>query len=821
MDYEDSIYNIDIEQAQSFLTSLAEGVDNFTFQTFDDNSDRKDKKLSKIIHGSLDDPQVVRHLVDLNRRGAGVFVTVNETDGRGRKLENITRVRAVWQECDHGDAPLLPCEPHIVVQSSPGKYHRYILTDDAPIDEVAGVQERLIRDYGSDPAAKDLARVLRLPGFFHQKVNSKKHLTGERHMVRMELQSQEQPFTWERIKQLFPPIPRKPAPTNTPQLPKSAKLAEILGALAALDPDCDYEVWLSILMSIHAATGGSQEGLDIADAWSQRGSSYRDGDVEYRWNSFTLRNQDGITKNTLFDMAHKAGWDNSVPATEETTNSSKSESGAMLEDFNSNHAQVLLGGKSMVVWRQPDNVSTANGRIIRRMTTNFYSPSEMKSHFAPLKIPVVTLKTDPKTKEKIEMIAYKQLFPIWQQMEGRRTYSGVVFDPQPGMIAGGTKLPDGDVYNLYQGLSVTPRPGKHELILNHIYHIWCGKDDDSYWYVLHWLARMLQNPGERGMTVIALRSGQGSGKDVIISIFMRALGEHAVMCTRAEDLTGKFNDHLATSILVYANEALWGGDKRSEGALKSLVTDETLSIEKKFLSKYEVNNCSHVMMSSNADWMAPMDADDRRFFVLDVSDSKRSDSLYFKALIDEIETGGRESLIHFLLSLDISEFKPQNMPANRSNTRIENKMRSAGSIPQWWYEVLLEGEINVQVQQDDGYKTVRETISLIDSGLNIGTEDGIEKWSSPAVVPTSLVYDAYRQWAKDHNKHIDVVHSFGITMSKLMPERPHSSGIERRQMMARGKRAYYYVIPPLDECRESARLFFHEDHLFPDTQAAQ
>ena len=64
---------------------------------------------------------------------------------------------------------MLPIEPHITVESSPGKYHRYILVEDAPLDEVEAVQQRLVDDFGSDPNAKDISRVLRLPGFDHMK----------------------------------------------------------------------------------------------------------------------------------------------------------------------------------------------------------------------------------------------------------------------------------------------------------------------------------------------------------------------------------------------------------------------------------------------------------------------------------------------------------------------------------------------------------------------------------------------------------------------------------------------------------------------------
>jgi hypothetical protein len=59
--------------------------------------------LTRIIQSP---PPACNELSHLNEQGAGIFVTVNETDGKGRKRENITRVRAVWQEDDDGfDGP--------------------------------------------------------------------------------------------------------------------------------------------------------------------------------------------------------------------------------------------------------------------------------------------------------------------------------------------------------------------------------------------------------------------------------------------------------------------------------------------------------------------------------------------------------------------------------------------------------------------------------------------------------------------------------------------------------------------------------------------
>ncbi|MBF0160249.1 MAG: hypothetical protein HQL58_12080 [Magnetococcales bacterium] len=140
----------------------------FSFQVFAE-SPTSDVK-PRIIHGTL--TEHAETLAALNQRGAGVFVTVNATDGQGRKASNITRVRALWVDLDGPplqpvmDAPL---PPHIVVETSPGKYHAYWLIDYCDRDHFARIQGALVDMFHGDGQAKDIARVMRLPGYKHQK----------------------------------------------------------------------------------------------------------------------------------------------------------------------------------------------------------------------------------------------------------------------------------------------------------------------------------------------------------------------------------------------------------------------------------------------------------------------------------------------------------------------------------------------------------------------------------------------------------------------------------------------------------------------------
>lgn len=161
--------------AVTFLNMLAPDGD-VTFQTFDDNADIRDGDKARVIHAELGDyVRSMDELAILNQRGAGVFVTVNKTDGKGRKAENMLAVRALFADFDTVDddrpAMLAKCTlpPSILVESSPGKHHAYWLVADFPVGQFTDAQKIVIAFFGSDNI-HDLPRVMRLPGFTHRKV---------------------------------------------------------------------------------------------------------------------------------------------------------------------------------------------------------------------------------------------------------------------------------------------------------------------------------------------------------------------------------------------------------------------------------------------------------------------------------------------------------------------------------------------------------------------------------------------------------------------------------------------------------------------------
>lgn len=124
----------------------------------------------------------------------GAFFTVNAMDesrdeGRHRTAKMVTTVRAAFMDDDirrdvsdwrkDWDEKL---PPSLIVESSPGKFHYYwlivndgmnIVDNDEKRDEWQRVQMKLVRDYGGDKSARDLARYLRLPGSINWKESAK------------------------------------------------------------------------------------------------------------------------------------------------------------------------------------------------------------------------------------------------------------------------------------------------------------------------------------------------------------------------------------------------------------------------------------------------------------------------------------------------------------------------------------------------------------------------------------------------------------------------------------------------------------------------
>lgn len=122
-----------------------------------------------------------------NGRGWGIFSTVQKFRGPRRK-ENLERIRAWAIDLDGGDKPARcnffanrsPLIPSSIVETKNG-FHVYWYSVDGKPEHYRGILDRLVAFYGADKNARDLARVLRVPGFLHLKDPSSPFLVKHVH----------------------------------------------------------------------------------------------------------------------------------------------------------------------------------------------------------------------------------------------------------------------------------------------------------------------------------------------------------------------------------------------------------------------------------------------------------------------------------------------------------------------------------------------------------------------------------------------------------------------------------------------------------------
>jgi hypothetical protein len=284
--------------AAQFLRLLDPGAAAHAFRTFSDKRESS-RVLARKFYGPFD--QCAAALQRFNEKGAGVFAVINETDGQDCKTENIIRVRAVFVDLD--GAPLQPVQaarlkPHMIVESSPGKWHAYWRVTGMALDDFKPVQEALIAAFDGDKQITALAGVMRLPGFYHRK-------TDEPFLVRI-VEAHDTP----------------PYPANAFKLAKRPKrksvdddievnVDKVIAALDAMpNDDVDEDMWFRLMASAWRGSDGDEAAYQAFSRWSAQSAKHRENRTRQRWRAFFRRPPCDISPATLYGFANETalGW---------------------------------------------------------------------------------------------------------------------------------------------------------------------------------------------------------------------------------------------------------------------------------------------------------------------------------------------------------------------------------------------------------------------------------------------------------------------------------------------------------------------------------
>ena len=157
------------------------------------------------------------------------------------------------------------------------------------------------------------------------------------------------------------------------------------------------------------------------------------------------------------------------------------------------------------------------------------------------------------------------------------------------------------------------------MMLKHIHVVLC-RVDEPYELTLKFLSNLVQYPKEKGVA-LNLVGPQGAGKTTIVDLMRRLFGTPKVHETKtpARDVWGHFNSPMMLSILTVLSEVSAKDFLGATGQLKALITDPTLTINKKGIPQFDILSYHRFLCVTNNHAASPNEMGNRRMMDLKCS----------------------------------------------------------------------------------------------------------------------------------------------------------------------------------------------------------
>ncbi len=257
-----------------------------------------------------------------------------------------------------------------------------------------------------------------------------------------------------------------------------------------------------------------------------------------------------------------------------------------------------------------------------------------------------------------------------------------------------------NIYNMWKPFAME-KIEKYEkkdisLILKHI-EILCGNDKDVYDYMIKWISQLIQYPAVKS-TCPTMISREGAGKGRLIELMRLMLGNSKVYetSTPSRDVWGDFNGIMSNTYLVNLNELSKKETVESEGKIKALITDPTITINKKGIDPYEIKSYHRFIITTNNEEPINTKKDDRRNFIIRSSDEKIGNKEYFTTLVEMMkDTDVIKTCYEYFKNIpDMDKFNKLPLPV----TEYHNELKQLSMSP---IELFIKDYVEQKSADDD------------------------------------------------------------------------------------------------------------------------
>lgn len=194
---------------------------------------------------------------------------------------------------------------------------------------------------------------------------------------------------------------------------------------------------------------------------------------------------------------------------------------------------------------------------------------------------------------------------------------------------------DTDIYNMFTGMNPHIYKGDYNYQENKqlltkkikpyldLCQALCGGDDEHAMYFHKFIAQMFQQPTKRPPIAILFKGKQGTGKNLVLDAIGNMIGkEHYITSSKPTDFFGDHAEGAYRKLLININEAEGKDTFQNEGQFKSFITEDTITMNPKFVRPTEISNFARLIITSNKPNPIPIDvkSKDRRYVVFQTTD---------------------------------------------------------------------------------------------------------------------------------------------------------------------------------------------------------
>lgn len=300
---------------------------------------------------------------------------------------------------------------------------------------------------------------------------------------------------------------------------------------------------------------------------------------------------------------------------------------------------------------------------------------------------------------------------IWAKHPLQRRFGAYDFFP-PCSTVPAKPVPRG-YFNTYVGMKITRQMAQRECdraggmdvvnviidcLKKHVLEIIANGDEDTYKWLVSWLADIVQNPGRKRIVVPCFVGGQGAGKDLFFHHIAEILGDYFLEVGDLNDITGNFQpDEMRTNLLIYLNECTFRGDRAQASKLKHTITnDKKRKHGQKFMNDVYLKNTSSFGMSGNEGNICHMESTNRRYNPIHVNDRWAIGAQDDEAErhFDELYSVPAWAWAQFLYTWDLSNFNPRKFQV--SEFAEELKQTNADAHIQWFIKLAKDNTITLR-----------------------------------------------------------------------------------------------------------------------------